>query len=62
MSRKRNDLPDLYRDIPLPPDWTRVTRLEKGWSRELKFFVDTGSRQRFLLRVRDNNQQESHRN
>lgn len=47
-----NELPQQYRDIPLPSGWVRVKRIWKGWSRELKFRIDTAARQRFLLRVR----------
>ena len=54
MTEYINELPQQYRDIPLPPGWTRVKRIWKGWSRELKFRVDTRGRQRFLLRVRPN--------
>lgn len=52
MREKHNELPAQYRDIPLPPGWLQVKRVWKGWSRELKFRIDTAARQRFLLRVR----------
>lgn len=52
MTERANELPPQYRDIPLPPGWTRVRRVRKGWSRELKFRIETQGRQRFLLRVR----------
>lgn len=57
---KRNELPGSYRDIPLPPDWTAVTRVKKGWSKELKYRISTGSDQRFLLRLRPGGQLASH--
>ncbi len=51
MNEIKNDLPELYRDIPLQPGFTAIEKVEKGWSREQKYrvFYDTGD---VLLRVR----------
>lgn len=51
MNRLRNDLPLEYRGLPLKPRWKAIQKVEKGWSRELKYRVSYEEGDH-LLRVR----------
>ncbi len=39
MNRQRNDLPLEYQGLPLKAEWKAIQKVEKGWSREMKYRV-----------------------
>lgn len=43
----------VVRDIPVLADCEKITKVEKGWSRDRKYYVENSSGERLLLRLSD---------
>ena len=43
----------MFKDIPRYPTWDIITKIDKGWSHDTKYYIKDNSNEEFVLRVSD---------
>ena len=44
---------DTYKDIPNVSEWNIIKPIDKGWSKDKKYYIQTIDRRELLLRISD---------